>query len=75
MTPSGAPGPRNETFLGHANITTTSRYLASTPLRLEKALANLESGNGRTSFAQTADLTGQEHDSPDASRVAKSIKL
>ena len=31
-------------FLGHANITTTSRYLASTPGRLERALANLESG-------------------------------
>ena len=29
-------------FLGHANITTTSRYLRSTTLRLERALALLE---------------------------------
>ncbi len=72
---SGASDHDVRDFLGHANITTTSRYLASTPLRLEQALANLESGNGRTSVAQTADLTGQENDSPDASRVAKSFKL
>ena len=31
-----------QAFLGHANITTTSRYLRSTPLRLEQALARLE---------------------------------
>jgi integrase len=29
-------------FLGHAAITTTSRYLQSTPVRLERALARLE---------------------------------
>ena len=40
---SGASDHDVRDFLGHANITTTSRYLASTPLRLEKALANLES--------------------------------
>lgn len=34
-------------FLGHANITTTSTYLASTPARLAKALARLdEAGSG-----------------------------
>ena len=32
-------------FLGHANITTTSRYLRSTPLRLERALSKMESGS------------------------------
>ena len=52
---SGASDHDVRDFLGHANITTTSRYLASTPLRLEQALANLEAGNGRTSVAQTAD--------------------
>ncbi len=72
---SGASDHDVRDFLGHANITTTSRYLASTPLRLEQALAKLEARNRRTSVAQTADLTGQEHDSPDASRVAKSVKL
>ena len=52
---SGASDHDVRDFLGHANITTTSRYLASTPLRLEQALANLEAGNGRTSVAQTGD--------------------
>ena len=42
---SGASDHDVRDFLGHANITTTSRYLASTPLRLEQALANLEAGN------------------------------
>jgi hypothetical protein len=30
-------------FLGHANITTTSTYLKSTPVRLASALARMES--------------------------------
>ena len=29
-------------FLGHANITTTSRYLRSTPVRLARALERME---------------------------------
>lgn len=33
-------------FLGHAAISTTSRYLQSTPLRLERALANMEAAAG-----------------------------
>ena len=33
-------------FLGHAAITTTSRYLQSTPVRLERALARLEEAAG-----------------------------
>ena len=36
-------------FLGHAAITTTSRYLQSTPVRLERVLARMEEGPG---FAQ-----------------------
>ena len=52
---SGASDHDVRDFLGHANITTTSRYLASTPLRLEQALAKLEAGSRRTSVAQTAD--------------------
>jgi integrase len=31
-------------FLGHAAITTTSRYLQSTPTRLQRALDKLEAG-------------------------------
>src|SRR5262249_6924544 len=41
---SGAAEHDVRDFLGHANITTTSRYLKSTPLRLERALAALDAG-------------------------------
>lgn len=51
---SGASEHDVRDFLGHANITTTSRYLKSTPLRLEKALAQMEGAPIRTAFAQTA---------------------
>ena len=43
-------------FLGHAAITTTSRYLQSTPVRLERALARLEA----TGFAQDSHKSAQE---------------
>ena len=49
---SGASEHDVRDFLGHANITTTSRYLKSTPLRLEKALAQMEGVSIRTLFAQ-----------------------
>jgi integrase len=35
-------------FLGHAAITTTSRYVQSTPLRLERALARMEDAAARS---------------------------
>ena len=38
-------------FLGHANITTTSRYLRSTTLRLERALTLLEQHEQRLASA------------------------
>ena len=41
-------------FLGHANITTTSRYLRSTPLRLERALAAMDAA-----FAQDSHNAGE----------------
>jgi integrase len=40
-------------FLGHANITTTSTYLASTPTRLAKALSRLDEWH---------DEPGEEHE-------------
>jgi integrase len=43
-------------FLGHAAITTTSRYLQSTPKRLERALEKLE---GSTFFAQHLHRTSE----------------
>ena len=67
---SGASDHDVRDFLGHANITTTSRYLASTPLRLEQALANLEAGNGRTSVAQTAD----QPDDPTGVQVSEIVE-
>jgi integrase len=39
---SGAPEHDVQAFLGHANITTTSRYLTSSALRLKSALARLQ---------------------------------
>ena len=33
-------------FLGHAHITTTSRYLRSTPVRLAQALERMEAATG-----------------------------
>jgi hypothetical protein len=45
-------------FLGHANITTTSRYLRSTPLRLARALSLLEAAEARrfpTRFPHSPD--------------------
>ena len=63
---SGASEHDVRDFLGHANITTTSRYLKSTPLRLEKALAHMEGGI-RTPFAQTTDPAASgERDSLEA---------
>jgi integrase len=61
-------------FLGHANITTTSRYLASSPVRLEKALARLEEAAHdpspiRTPFAQTPEAA----ETPSRGRPAKSL--
>ena len=43
-------------FLGHANITTTSRYLRSTPVRLAQALEQMEA-----SAETVADADDQPH--------------
>jgi Phage integrase family len=53
---SGAAQHDVRDFLGHANITTTSRYLKSTPLRLERALTAMEAGFAHDSHtdAETA---------------------
>ena len=59
---SGAEQHDVRDFLGHANITTTSRYLASTPVRLAQALERMESPI-RTKFAQTENQPADaDHD-------------
>jgi hypothetical protein len=50
---SGAQQHDLHHFLGHANVTMTSRYLANMPVCLEQALARMEGGAIRTRFAQT----------------------
>ena len=42
-------------FLGHANITTTSRYLQSTPLRLARVLERMEAGFAHHSHTATSE--------------------
>ena len=71
---SGASDHDVRDFLGHANISTTSRYLATTPTRLEKALANLESGERRTSVAQTDDQGVLEDDARSVSHVGNFVE-
>lgn len=44
-------------FLGHAQITTTSRYLQSTPVRLERALARLEAATDGFAHHSHTDST------------------
>jgi integrase len=68
---SGADQHDVRDFLGHANITTTSRYLMSTPKRLAKAMERLESSI-RTSFTQTADSDTKPDAAAPASDVPKS---
>ena len=45
LADSGAGLHDVQEFLGHANITTTSRYLRSTPVRLAKALERMEAAS------------------------------
>ena len=54
---SGASEHDVRDFLGHANITTTSRYLQSSALRLERALAHMERSESRTTRDKTRNGT------------------
>ncbi len=68
---SGADQHDVRDFLGHANITTTSRYLATPPVRLERALSRMEGSDSgdanknsdgrsiRTPFAQSDRRTDE----------------
>ena len=53
-----------QAFLGHENITTTSRYLQGAPVRLEQALTRMEAAAG---FAQDS----HKHDSDASSKAPK----
>ena len=70
---SGASDHEVRDFFGHANITTTSRYLASTPMRLEQALANLEAANGHRSVPQTTDQADDLVAPPSSEPVLESV--
>ncbi len=54
-------------FLGHAAITTTSRYLQSTPVRLERALARLEESGTRGQESRDSD-SGSASESPSSTQ-------
>lgn len=52
---SGAALHDVQAFLGHGNITTTSTYLQSAPVRLEKALHRMEEAAGFAQDSHTED--------------------
>jgi integrase len=65
---SGAALHDVQAFLGHGNITTTSRYLQSAPLRLEQALARMETAFAQDSHTETTTATsGQSTKTTDKS--------
>ena len=66
---SGADPHDVREFLGHANISTTSRYLASTPLRLEKALARMEAANAEPAEPTTTTATTAADEKQTGERV------
>jgi integrase len=67
---SGAPDHDVRDFLGHANITTTSRYLRSTPARLATSLDRLE----RAQKEAPADAFAQDsHTAPPAAITADAV--
>lgn len=64
---SGASEHDVAAFLGHANITTTSRHLATTPVRLEKALQRLEEHVG--SSVEARQKSAEAAEEPTATQV------
>ncbi len=64
---SGAPDHDVRDFLGHANITTTSRYLRSTPVRLATSLDRLE---GASEGAPADAFAQDSHTAPPATIAA-----
>jgi integrase len=60
------------TYLGHSNVTTTSRYLESTPVRLERALAQMEQ---RAGLSETDSHTARTEASESAVRVDREVRV
>jgi integrase len=62
-------------FLGHASITTTSRYLASSPIRLAQALAGWKARTRPTSavFAHHSHKRRRRRTRPDTPRFRKRL--
>jgi integrase len=60
-------------FLGHADITTTSRYLQSTPIRLARALAKMEGGGFAHHSHTDPPVTPSEPDGPPHENAGKPL--
>jgi integrase len=71
---SGASEHDVRDFLGHANITTTSRYLQSSALRLERALAHMERSESRTNAGQNPEPHSAAPESPQATDTANPLQ-
>jgi site-specific recombinase XerD len=56
---SGAALHDVKTFLGHADIGTTSRYLQSAPMRLEQALSRMETLFAHDSHKQDSEASSE----------------
>jgi Phage integrase family len=72
---SGASQHDVRDFLGHSNITTTSRYLKSSIDRLEKALAAMEGPVICPSFAQSEVAQLVEHTTDETQNLLKGDDL
>jgi hypothetical protein len=74
MLESGAALHDVQAFLGHANITTTSRYLQSALVRLEQALTRMEAAAGCAHHAHTHDSAAPlEAQNPTVETVSYSL--
>jgi hypothetical protein len=64
-----------QAFLGHANITRTSRYLQSAPVRLEQALTRMGAAAGFAHHAHQHDSeASSKAPNPSVETVANSLK-
>ncbi len=70
---SGATDHDVRDFLGHANITTTSRYLKSTPTRLASALTRLEQATSGDGFAHDSHTSVEASDASESAQTRNAV--